>query len=133
MRKIKVFSLFSVMLLTAVGLIGCNTSKEHHTRTGETLYREMCQLIRSYTDSLQASKDTVSFKRLSSAYEDKMTKLNFRYPADTDLELTEAENDTLNQLMTAYLKVRDSHLKDLHLTKIAIEGKAQSDSTALNK
>ncbi|MDE7160846.1 MAG: hypothetical protein K2O24_08410 [Muribaculaceae bacterium] len=70
------------------------------------LFRESAAHIRAYTDSMSRAKDSVSWATLDRRFEERITRLNFKYPPDTDLHLSQGENDTLYILTLRYIKAR---------------------------
>lgn len=78
------------------------------------LYKKSADLIRSYTDSITRAEDSVSWAAIDHRFEERLTKLNFKYPADTDLHLSQGENDTLYILTTRYVRAKaEAHTRIL--------------------
>ncbi len=61
-------------------------------------------------------------------FEDKLAKVNFNYPPDTDVLITEAQNDTIYSLMTAYLEARDGRIHRILHPVIETDTLSVSDS-----
>lgn len=77
------------------------------------LYLKSLKLAKAYTDSIQNARDSAEIVRLSKAYETALTNLNYAYPADLGLEISEGENDTLVKVTMRYVAVRDAKLKNI--------------------
>lgn len=122
-------------VIVAAGLLaGCSAPGDNENeREAGDLFRESYALIKSYTDSLAKAPDSAAVASLSEHFENKITRLNFKYRADTDLEMTEQENDTLAVMLERYVIARDSRLEKLHLANAAVEGKAETDSVGSDK
>lgn len=109
MRRLLYLSGAVACLCTALG--GCS-GKNEDTRGAQarSLYEKSLTLVRSYSDSMARAKDSAAVERLSEAYDEAVTKLNFNYPADTDPDMSEGENDTLARLTLRFVSLRDSLL-----------------------
>lgn len=77
------------------------------------LFQGTVKLLTGYSDSLTKATDSATVYHLMSQLLDKMTRLNFEQPANTDLELSEDENDTIYKLTARMIKLRDDRLKIL--------------------
>lgn len=86
------------------------------------LYHGMVNHLSQYVDSMVAAKDSAAVERLMNNALSNLTKLNFSYPANTDLELEEGQNDTIYMLTVKLTELRDAKLKKF--------GAAPSDSLA---
>lgn len=87
-----------------------NNSDNGQGDKARSLYEHSVRLIMKYTDSLDMAKDSASILRIDKNYDEALTKLNYDYPADTDLLISEGENDTLTNLTLKYVSLRDSLL-----------------------
>lgn len=52
-------------------------------------------MIDVYIDSIIQAPDSSALQQIFSNFNTKITTLNYEFPSDTDLELTEEENDSL--------------------------------------
>lgn len=77
------------------------------------MFRHITALTKSYISKVEAAQDSAAWAAVCLEFEDSLDKVNFRYPADTDLLLSEGQNDTIGNLMQAYVKARDGRLKTL--------------------
>lgn len=123
----------SVLTLSLVGTLGSCVEKKENNLTAEaqSLFEKSREITLRYTDSLCQAKDSATLLRLISGYEDRMTKLNFEYPAETDLVIDEGQNDTLIKLSLRYISVRDSMLYRIAHTEMFRDTLA-ADSVAVN-
>ena len=90
---------------------GCGGSKKVKDRAeAHELFEAVTSLTKSYTARVAAAPDSASWAMLCEEYEDSLDKVNFSFPPDTDLMLTEGQNDTITSLMGAYIKARDERI-----------------------
>ena len=109
-------ALTSLIIFLSIMLFSCNGTKDN-SRDAEvkSLYIQSRDLALNYTDSIRNAKDSIEVKRLSDSFEDALTKLNYSFPPDLGLEISEARNDTLSHLILNFASLRDARLKDFHL------------------
>lgn len=109
MRKL----LYIVSGLTVLSVFwSCSNSDDNSLRPqARDLYEKSVALNHKYTDSLLSAGDSAAILRLAAEYEKQLTHLNFEYPADTDLHMSEGENDTLMSITLRFAALRDSLLK----------------------
>lgn len=72
----------------------------------QSLYERSVLMTRAYIDSMRHTNDSAAWERLSKAYDDRMARLNFEYPADTDLYMSEGQNDTMYIMTQAFAHAR---------------------------
>lgn len=91
----------------------CSKAKEARmTDEARELYKKSMKLSALYTDSMSKAKDSTAVNRLFAAYDDNLTKLNFEYPPDADLDMNEGQNDTIIRASRKIVQLRDSMLKE---------------------
>lgn len=97
--------------MLAIGVVGCSGGKhtEDHSEA-DSLFQAVTSLTEEYTSKVATATDSAEWAAITSEYEDKLEKINFRLPADTDLMLTEGQNDTIFRLTEAYMAVRDARI-----------------------
>lgn len=59
------------------------------------LFLKSVRMIDVYIDSIIQAPDSSALQQIFSNFNTKITTLNYEFPSDTDLELTEEENDSL--------------------------------------
>lgn len=102
-----------IILLAAILMAGISCSKKKsHTLRGEArmLYSESLDTTRAYIDSISNAADSSTLLSLCERYDEAITRLNYGYPPGTDYEISEGENDTLMNLFSRFISVRDSLL-----------------------
>lgn len=135
------------MVLT--GLAGCrNSGSGHDHAMARRLFEKSASLILLYTDSLRNVADSASLKRMNEDFQDKITKINFEFPPETDLDLSQQENDSLVNLLDSLVAVRNEKIKrlilanpsdSLHVDSISPVKRAgvvkntQSDTTSISQ
>lgn len=109
---------YKILILSLViGFISCQ-KKEDVRRTDEAsvLFEKSAELIISYTQKINTAPDSAAVDSLYKTYEKHITDINFSVPPQTDLYLSEQENDslyTLLQNLNASKSTRLSQLKVL--------------------
>lgn len=104
--------MYSALILLSFGaILSCGNNDEKSRKPeARTLYEKSLQISKLYLDSLKFAKDSAEVERLSKAYEEAITNLNYSYPPDLGLEISEGENDTLTNITLKYVALRDSLL-----------------------
>lgn len=103
-----------VALLLPMVFGACEKKKEAvDRREADSLYSRTIGLIGSYSDSIATAPDSVSVSTLFARFNERLSELNFTVKADTDLLLTEGQNDTLTERLTALRSLRDSRLRSI--------------------
>lgn len=92
-------------------LAGCHAENRVIDRNdANDMFQSITTLTKKYTAKMSSVSDSAEWAVLCTAFEDSLDKINFRYPPDTDLLLSEGQNDTIMSLMQEYIKVRDSKI-----------------------
>ncbi|MDE6768320.1 MAG: hypothetical protein K2J78_01190 [Muribaculaceae bacterium] len=108
------YSTCSIILAVSVSLslIGCarKPNKNSHIHAAQ-LFEKSLVLLRAYTDSLSIAKDSAHVESLARAYESKINAINFEFPPETDLRLTQEENDSLIKMTDRLVAARRDRLK----------------------
>lgn len=83
-------------LLAVTVLLSCHGKPEHeNNEAARQLFLKSKHLTEEYIDSLEHAKDSTSINRMVENFNVKLTTVNYQFPPDTDLDLTEEENDSL--------------------------------------
>ncbi len=108
MRK-SFYILFTIVIISLAA--GCVKNNNHSLRDdARSLYTNSVVLVRKYTDSIARAKDSTTVLSLFKRYDDALTKLNYRYAAEADYEISEGENDTLTNMAFKLVSLKDSML-----------------------
>lgn len=123
-------NLMGTFLLIVLLAGGCRHKDEHNLdMEAKDLFENSIRLIKSYSDSISTAADTARIEYLANAFDSRMTALNFKYPADTDLSLSEEENDSLIKMISRIVELRQQRLKELdknlHLAVDTVEVKTE--------
>ena len=88
-----------IMTVSIFFLSSCVGKKSNSIpdESGE-LFKKSEQLIRLYIDSITTAKDSTSLINIINNFDSKITNLNYSFPPDTDLKMSEQENDSLIHL-----------------------------------
>ncbi len=104
--------IFPVILIAGLfSFVACKKPMDNSKRIqASELYQKSVRLIRLYTDSFENAQDSATLLNLNERFTSSLTALNFKYPSETCLEISEGENDTLTNLTEKIISVRDSLL-----------------------
>lgn len=110
----------AVSVIVALMLASCSHKNEHDADRNQVnaLYAELLETYRRYIDSLSSLRnDTLAGspavnpgEALINRFEKRLVNVYSKYPADMDMNLTEAQNDTIWQLASLYFLQRDRFL-----------------------
>lgn len=119
----------AVLMAVCILAGGCNKEKGSRDRTeASEMFSRICELTKEYTGRLEVAPDSADWATLCSEFEEKLDKISFSYPPDTDLLLTEGQNDTIHSLMQEYVRVRRERIDGLLHPVIENDSLAVSDS-----
>ncbi len=100
--------------LSLIWLGGCAKENKNKDRSEATdMFKRICSLTKEYTEKLNNAPDSASWADCCQEYEHQLDKISFSYPPDTDLLLTEGQNDTIHSLMLDYVKTRDERIHSI--------------------
>lgn len=107
----------SLLTLSLAGIIvssGCKKEFSDNRKIDATnLYTKSLLLIQNYIDSLENSNDSVEVKRIAEKFDSKFTALNYEFPPETDLKMTEESNDSIQKMLLLLVETRKKKLRDL--------------------
>lgn len=111
--RVKVLT-YAIILCMALYFMSCNNKeKKINYEEAMSLYEKSIVLYNSYIDSVSQATDSTEYFRLLNNFDEIFTKLNYEFTADTDLLLSEEENDSLISLSKRYSEIRYMKLKKL--------------------
>ena len=113
MNSLKIFTRGCLpFILSSLVIIGCKeTNTPTLTEEAHILYKRSIYLTNIYMDSILNCKDSSSIYQIDKHFDNRLTKLNYEYPAGTDYDMTEGENDTLTFQLARYAYIKDSLLQ----------------------
>lgn len=118
----------STVALSFSVVVACSSENKLKDRSdARDMFCHITALTKSYISKVEAAQDSAAWAAVCLEFEDSLDKVNFRYPADTDLLLSEGQNDTICNLMQTYVKVRDERLKTL-MSPVAVPTDSLSES-----
>ena len=95
-------------------LSGCMSDNKVKDRTeARGLFRRISSLTRVYTGKVASAPDSASWAQACLEFEDSLEKINFSVSPDTDLLLTEGQNDTIHNLTVKYIEARDRRIQEI--------------------
>ena len=115
MKRITLY--FIIFLIVCSFVISCGNKKESR-RSGDAdvLFTQSVNLLNQITQQLTFAKDSLSVDSLSDLFEKKIVEINFSVSPETDLNLTEQENDSLSKLYGKYLSIKRAKLIEFSIT-----------------
>ena len=112
MNKMVLISI--IIAVAGFSLSGCRQEKKNKDRTqASEMFGRICRLTKDYIGRLESAEDSVSWASACIEFEDKLNKISFSYPPDTDLLLTEGQNDTIYSLMQEYVSKREKRIDEI--------------------
>lgn len=112
------------MPIVALLLSACNGSvadQQEANDQSDRLYHASLSLIAAYTDSLRLASDSAAVNETFQRFQQELDSLNQSVPPDTDLLLTEGENDTIYMRLTTLREIYNSRLKSLEQRQDSVE------------
>ena len=128
MQRIKIFALKGILFyaFTFLFLLSCERNKNiDEGQDGRELFSRSAELYQEYGILISNSKDSLSIDSLMEKLEKTITDINFSVPPDTDLKLTEQENDSLFKLMESLIQIKKEKL--IELSKIEKDSISESE------
>ena len=102
--------------------ISCGTEKEKKDHTNQRdLFNKSIQVIDKYKSKLSKSQNSTELDSLFSLFEEELGDLNMKYPAKTDFEMAEDENDTLSTQIMEIINLRDSIRRSFISTELPVD------------
>lgn len=118
--------------IAAFSLMSCRQDvKVKDRRDAHRLYERIVDLTEHYSRKVAQASDSVSWAAICNAYEDSLGKISFSFPPDTDLLLTEGQNDTIHSLMKEYAIARDARIREILYPVVEPDSLLSVDSVAL--
>lgn len=110
----KVIIVLAGVLMSGAMIMSCGSSGDGKGNdNGRSLYQDEKRLLQQYIDTLRHTPDSVDVTGILDRYRESLLSLNMKYPADTDLELTQGENDTIFMLTKQLLSLAEKRGFDL--------------------
>ncbi|MDE5871007.1 MAG: hypothetical protein K2H22_03535 [Muribaculaceae bacterium] len=121
--------LIAAMAAGCLCSFGCTQERDRKDRAQATeMFHRICRLTEDYIERLETAQDSASWATACIEYEDKLEKISFSYPPDTDLLLTEGQNDTIHSLMQEYVGARERRIHGILHPVVEVDSLAASDS-----
>ena len=109
MRNLNAFIFVTLLIFSS-----CKEKEDtNHSDEARELFSLSAELIQSISREIAVASDSSSVDSLSKVFEKKITDINFMVPPQTDLKLTEQENDSLFKLMKLMKTISQEKLSSL--------------------
>lgn len=103
MKKSFLASLTSLLLIVG----GCSNPKTIDNKSeSDKMFIELKELLLLYSDSLKNAADSASITNIVDRYESELTKTIYKYPAESDLQLTQGQQDTIASLTENFVSLK---------------------------
>lgn len=112
---------FSIIMSSQLFSCGHRDTADKYDLAGQ-LFRKSVNIIKVYIDSISCASDSAALRSITVNFNNKLTALNFEFPADTDLTLNEEENDSLIHMLERFGRAKQQRDSILSV-------KNQKDST----
>lgn len=117
-------SIFAIALMAMTILFSCHGhNNQGNHEVARQLFMKSMYLTEEYIDSLEHAKDSAAVNRMVENFNLKITTVNYQFPPDTDLDLSEEENDSLIRMFKRIDSTVSNKLK-------AFAGQMTNDSIA---
>lgn len=104
---------FFLLLILIVLFSACKKAvKDDQKVYALTLYENSVELLNKVRDSIDEAQDSTQVDSLYALMEKKMTEINFSVPPETDLKLSEQENDSIYKLLSGINNLRQKKLEE---------------------
>ena len=109
--------IFILSLIIPFLITGCHkkTAKINYEEANK-LFDETVDLISNHIQQMDEVNDSVMYYKIIDDFDEKITKINYRHPPETDYLLSEEENDSLQKLMTKYLVSQEKAFERINRT-----------------
>ena len=94
---------YSLLFILTLFLIACH-NQDTKSRSDQTdiLFNSTIRLLSDYTGLIKDAQDSLQVETLLEEVDKGLTSLNFSLPPETDLKLSEQENDSIIKLMEIF-------------------------------
>ena len=125
----KVLSSVSLLLL----ICACsNSDSSKNNIEARELFQKSTELINQYSDKIGLASTPYAVDSLLEHFDKDISDLNFAFPPQTDLSLTEQENDSLIKLLDRMQFIKKNRLQDFYNeTDSMINDLPKKDSNAV--
>lgn len=126
MKKLLLFGLYALVLAS------CQEKKEiDRSEDASKLFRESALILKEITQKIAEAPDSMTIDSLRDLYEKKITTINFSFPPETDLSVTEQDNDSLFTLIKKMKETTEERLLQLKNKKDSCENSKDTLFTAI--
>lgn len=124
------FPFFLVLLL--VSFSACKKAINDDQKVyAQTLYENSVELLNKVRHSIDEAQDSLQVDSLYALMEKKMTEINFSVPPETDLKLSEQENESIYKLLSVINNLRQKKLEEFSV-KFLRDSVPDSEPNILN-
>lgn len=110
-RLAKYCSILLFLSIFMTPILGCKNKDKDNSREDEQAFVAECVAISlAYLDSIENAGDSLTVDSLFVRYDHNLNRLNYKYPPDLYLKLSEGENDTITRITLRIITARDSLL-----------------------
>lgn len=92
------------------------------------LFEKTIRMTEGYIDSISNAPDSAALQKLAEHFDDRIATLNYQFPPDTDLLMSEDENDSIIRMHKRLTNIERKRLKAFSATNTDTIANAVSDS-----
>lgn len=108
----KNLNILAIVILGMTFMFSCHGNKNQgNHEVARQLFMKSMYLTEEYIDSLENAKDSASVSMMVEHFNLKITTVNYQFPPDTDLDLSEEENDSLIRMFKRMDSIVNKKLK----------------------
>lgn len=112
------FSGILLVLTLFLVMMACQQKRETDNGVDATqLFNQSAELMIEMTNQIRNATDSSMIDSLSKLYEKRVIDINFSFPPQTDLKLSEQDNDSLFKLANQLLETKSLKLKGLSIVE----------------
>lgn len=128
MRKICL--IMAVAVAACCALSGCkNESKKKDRSEANDMFQRITALASHFSVKIEHAPDSAAWAELSRQFEDSLDRISLSYPPDTDLLLTEGQNDTIHTMLQEFISMKNRRIDEI-LHPVVETDSVASDSLA---
>ena len=105
--------IFGIILPFILASCGEHEEGEERPSDANRLFKTSCRLTSIYAEKIRLAQDSATAIGIFEEMQNELDSLNFSVPPDTDLQLTEGENDTIFMNLMAVRRIYDRKLREL--------------------
>ena len=104
------FPIALILLMTSCA----GNQEENRQDESQLLFQNSVDLISKFSENIKMAGDSLLVDSLKTEFDKQLADLNFNFPPNTDLKLTEQDNDSIYTLINNFRNESEKRLVELH-------------------